>query len=59
MNNQYNTLAEAFEELKKRGFTANFRINENGLLEAGKQETFKSSELKLTEFHRFEGMTDP
>lgn len=59
MNNQYNTLAEAIEELKKRGFTANFRINENELNEAGKRETFKSSELKLTEFHRFEGMTDP
>jgi hypothetical protein len=59
MNNQFNTLSEAIEALKKRGYVANFRINENGLLEAAKGRTFDASEVKLAEFHRFEGMTDP
>jgi hypothetical protein len=59
MNNQYSTLTEAIEELKKRGYSANFRVNENGLLEAAKGQTFGASDVKLTEFHRFEGMTDP
>jgi hypothetical protein len=59
MNNQYSTLSEAIEDLKKKGYTTNFRVNENGLLEANRGKTFESSEVKLAEFHRFEGMTDP
>ena len=59
MNNQYSTLSEAIGELKKQGFTSNFRVNNNGLLEGNEGKTFKSSEVKLIEFHRFEGMTDP
>ncbi len=59
MNNQYSTLTEAIEDLKIRGYAANFRVNENGLLDAGNGNTFISSEIKLIEFHRFEGMTDP
>jgi hypothetical protein len=59
MNNQYSTLAEAIEELKKRGYTTNFRVNDNGLLEENREKTFDASEVKLEEFHRFEGMTDP
>jgi hypothetical protein len=59
MNNQYSTLAEAIEELKKGGYTTNFRVNNNGLLEGSEGEEFSASEVKLAEFHRFEGMTDP
>ena len=50
---------EAVEQLKKRGFSHNLSINENGqLIEAGK-EKFPPSEVKLVEFHRFEGTSDP
>jgi hypothetical protein len=59
MNNQYSTLSEAIEELKKRGYTTNFRVNDNGLLEENREKTFSATEVKLMEFHRFEGMTDP
>ncbi|WP_372948538.1 phosphoribosylpyrophosphate synthetase [Mariniphaga sp.] len=59
MNNQYSTLSEAIEALKKEGYTTNFRVNDNGLLEANSEKTFGASEVKLAEFHRFEGMTDP
>ena len=59
MNNQYSTLSEAIEALKKKGYTTNFRVNENGLLEENREKTFDASEVKLNEFHRFEGMTDP
>lgn len=59
MNNQYSNLAEAIEELKKRGYSNNFRVNQNGLLESGIGKTFRSAEVQLIEFHRFEGMTDP
>jgi hypothetical protein len=59
MNNQYSTLSVAIEELKKRGYTTNFRVNDNGLLEENREKSFDASEVKLKEFHRFEGMTNP
>jgi hypothetical protein len=59
MNNQYNTLSEAVEKLKQRGFSHNFRINEQGeLIETGKS-SYEPSDIKLIEFHRFEGTSDP
>ncbi len=59
MNNQYNTLSEAVEHLKKRGFTHNFRVNNEGeLIETGEAH-FEPANVKLVEFHRFEGTSDP
>lgn len=59
MNNQYNTLSEAVELLKKRGYSHNFRVNQEGeLIETG-EESFEPSQVKLIEFHRFEGTSDP
>ena len=58
-NNQYSTLAEASMELKKRGFNANFKVNQNEKLTDSKWNQFEPSEVKLIEFHRFEGMSDP
>ncbi len=59
MNNQYNTLSGAIEDLKVRGFSHNFRVNDQGeLIETG-EEHFEPSQVKLVEFHRFEGTSDP
>ena len=59
MNNQYTTLSEAVEKLKERGFSHNLSVNSEGeLIEAGR-ESFKPSEVRLVEFHRFEGTSDP
>lgn len=58
-NNQYSTLVEALEELAKRGYTHNYRINQYGQLEEGKTVHYLPSEVELHEFHRFEGATNP
>jgi hypothetical protein len=58
MNNQYDTLIEALEDLNKKGFTGNFHINEKGLTEK-KGVYFEPTDVKLIEFHRFEGITNP
>lgn len=58
-NNRYNNLAEATENLRQKGFTTNFKVNNKNLLEDDKKSTFKSSEVQLLEFHRFEGMSNP
>ncbi len=59
MNNQYSTLAEAIEDLKKRGFNQNLRVSQHGRLEGDGQNSIAPSEVKLVEFHRFEGVSDP
>jgi len=55
----YATLAEAIEELTRRGFTEHFEVVGRALraLESGK--TFKAEELLIREYHRFEGVSDP
>jgi hypothetical protein len=58
MNNQYDTLIEALEDLNSKGFSGNFHINEKGMSEQ-KGVYFKPSDVKLIEFHRFEGITNP
>ena len=58
-NHVYKTMAEAVDELRRRGFTTEFTgNNENGQVTAG-DETFTSDELTIVEHHRFEGMSDP
>lgn len=58
-NNRYNTLAEATTELKKRGFTANFKVDENEKLTDSEGNQFDPSDVTLIEFHRFEGISNP
>lgn len=58
-NNSYNTLAEATQQLQKRGYTENFTIGRPGELRSQDGKAFKESDVTLDEFHRFEGMTNP
>ena len=58
-NNRYDTLAEASTQLKERGFNANLKVNDNTKLEDSDGNQFNSSQVKLIEFHRFEGMSNP
>lgn len=59
MNNQYNTMVEAVEALKKRGFSQNMSVNEDGKLALTDGKTFPPDEVTLVEYHRFEGETNP
>jgi mannose-6-phosphate isomerase class I len=59
MNNQYDTLIGAIQDLKEKGYTHNFEINEKELLHEIDGEEFAFTEVKLNEYHRFEGMTNP
>ncbi len=59
MNNQYNTLSEAVEHLKKRGYSHNLNISKEGRLYESGERSYDPSQVKLVEFHRFEGTSDP
>lgn len=59
-NNKYDTLSEAVERLKLKGYRSQFSVNKDQLLHDEKSdENFRAEEVSLREFHRFEGMTNP
>lgn len=56
--NQYITLSKAIEDLKEKGFTQDLTINTSGEMEIfGESARYKPGEVKIQEFHRFEGMS--
>ena len=60
-NNQYSTLSEATTDLKTRGFDHDFVVNEDIRLTATNLSgiDYGTDEVKVSEFHRFEGESDP
>jgi hypothetical protein len=57
--NTYTTMADAMNDLKRRGFTADFEPIGKALHIAGSERTFQPDELTIVEHHRFEGSSDP
>jgi hypothetical protein len=55
----YKTMDEALEDLKRRGFTANFEWLDNTFQAINGGRTFTPEELTIIEHHRFEGASDP
>ncbi len=53
----YDTVSEAVNGLKARGFSADFNILENSLV--GPDCKFEAHEFEIVEIYRFEGDTDP
>ena len=53
----YDTVSEAVNGLKKRGFTLDFNLKENCIICHG--DKFDINDFEIVEFHRFEGNTDP
>lgn len=56
---RYATLADAIDELTRRGFTERFRIVDGRLQALGTGETLGTEDLVIREYHRFEGVSDP
>lgn len=60
MKTHYDTLSTAFDQLKERGFTADFEAVPNKLLKIESQDkTFSPQEVIIEEIHRFEGTSNP
>lgn len=53
----YDTVTEALEGLRKRGFTLDFNLAENCLICQGNR--FDVRDFEISECYRFEGDTDP
>jgi len=57
--NHFETLTEAMENLRERGYTAEFAPKGDFLEEVGSGHQVKSDDFHVDEFHRFEGTSDP
>jgi len=53
----YETVSEAVNGLKKRGFTMDFNLEENCIV--CQEEKFDPDDFEIVEVYRFEGNTDP
>lgn len=53
----YDTVSEATDDLKKRGYTMDFNLGENCLV--CHNNKLSVEDFEIVEFHRFEGDTDP
>jgi hypothetical protein len=53
----YDTVSQAISGLKERGYTLDFNLKSNCIECYG--EKLDSKDFEITEFHRFEGSSDP
>ena len=53
----YDTVTQAVNGLRDRGYTVDFNLAENCLICMG--ESYAIQDFEITEVHRFEGDTDP
>lgn len=58
-NDDLTTLSESINVLKQRGFDKDFQIVENGLKATDEERAYTPEEVKILNFFRFEGETDP
>ena len=56
-NISYDTVTEAVEGLKQRGFTMDFNLKENCIV--CHEELFNPDDFEIVEVYRFEGDSDP
>jgi len=55
----YDTVSEAVDALKARGFTSNFEFIDGHFTSVENDRHFEAAELVIVEHHRFEGITNP
>ena len=55
----YTSMTEAIDELRKRGFTANFEFLDEAFRVVDSGRTFTADALTIVEHYRFEGASDP
>lgn len=52
-------LIERLEELRKEGYKDDFTVKNGKLVHTGTNDTYTAEEVKIVNYHRFEGISDP
>jgi hypothetical protein len=55
----YETITEALNDLKSRGYTNDFNLKQNAMYCEALNRFYDLTQLQLTETYRFEGDSDP
>jgi hypothetical protein len=55
----YDTVAEAVNGLKQRGYKIDFNLEADRIFSPEETVAFKPGDFEITEFYRFEGPSDP
>jgi hypothetical protein len=53
------TLVDCLERMRQDGYTEDFTVKDNKLLSFASGKSYKADEVKIVNFFRFEGQTDP
>jgi hypothetical protein len=53
------TLASCINKLVLQGYTEDFKVSERGLLSLQQEKMFSPEEVRIVNFYRFEGASDP
>ncbi len=56
---EVSTLAGVMDDLASRGFTEHFTATDGRLRAVGSGNTFPADQVLISEYHRFEGISDP
>jgi hypothetical protein len=56
---QERSMVNVTNTLKKNGFTEDFRITEEGMCAGNSSKTYRPDEVRIVDFYRFEGNTNP
>lgn len=57
--NEMKTLSDVMNKLKEEGFKHEFVINDNGLTSEGSPFYYVPEQVRVIDFYRFEGESDP
>jgi hypothetical protein len=57
--NEMKTLWECIASLQEDGYKENFSVNKEGLYAPESEKTYKPEEIRIDNFFRFEGTSDP
>jgi hypothetical protein len=53
------TLAGVLDDLTRRGFTEQFTVRDGRLRAVHTGDRFRADQVRIAEYHRFEGISDP
>jgi hypothetical protein len=59
VNPEMKTLVSALNNLVQKGYTEDFKVIDAGLTSTNGGKAYKPDEVKVVDFHRFEGTSDP
>lgn len=54
-----NTLTQCVNKMVREGYTDSFKVTDKGLLASSNNRYYRPEEVKVINFYRFEGQSDP